>query len=164
MSDDTNQRKPKTYGVLPPEVVRGLDGLTLLQRWRTGEWPSPPISEGFDFDLIGVERGRVTFRGQPSWRFLNPLGGIHGGWYATMLDSCMGCAVHSTLPKGVAYVSAELKVNFIRAIPADGGPIEAIGHVTHSGRRMAFAEGKLVDAAGKLYATGSTTCFVFEAE
>jgi uncharacterized protein (TIGR00369 family) len=150
------------YGTIASETIAELDGLTLLQRLASGELPGPTMAEALNYWFHTVERGRVVFRGIPTVAFMNPLGTVHGGWYATLLDSCMGCAVHSTLPKGTGYTTVEFKINLVRALSPASGPIDAEGWVTHPGRRIALAEGRMTDAAGKLVATASTSCFIFE--
>jgi uncharacterized protein (TIGR00369 family) len=113
------------------------------------------------FRLIEVAEGRALFEGLPSNAFYNPIGSVHGGFAATLLDSCMGCAVHSTLPAGRGYATLEIKVNLIRPLSGSTGPVRAEGRIIHSGRTTATSEGRLTDAQGKLYAHGTTTCAVF---
>jgi len=113
--------------------------------------------------LIEATRERAVFQGRPQLRHYNPLGSVHGGWIATLLDSCVGCAVHVSLPAGKAYTTAELKVNYVRAVTDRVGLVRAVGTVIHLGNRMATAEGRLVGPDGKLYAHATTTCFVFDA-
>jgi uncharacterized protein (TIGR00369 family) len=139
-----------------------LTGLELMQALLRGEFPRPAISQTMDFALAEVAEGRAVFEGVPQAKHLNPMGGVHGGWYATLLDSAMGCAVHTTMPVGRAYTTAELSVNLVRAAKLDGRPLRAIGTVLHAGRQLATAEGRIVDAEGKLIAHGTTTCLVFE--
>jgi uncharacterized protein (TIGR00369 family) len=127
-----------------------------------GTLPAPPIAHSLDFLLVEVEQGRAVFQGTPKFDFYNPIGSIHGGWIATLLDSCVGCAVHSALPAGKGYTTLELKVNYVRALSHDSGPVRAEGRVIHLGGRVATAEGRLVDPAGRLYAHASTTCLVLE--
>jgi uncharacterized protein (TIGR00369 family) len=141
-------------------VSRG--GLELLRGIMTGELPSAPISQTLDFFLAEVEPGRVVFQGNPQPAFYNPLGSIHGGWMATLLDSCVGCAVHSMLPVGKGYTTVELKVNFVRAVMPESGPLRAEGKVINLGGRIGIAEGRLMDAAGRLYAHATTTCLIFD--
>ncbi|WP_018657279.1 PaaI family thioesterase [Actinomadura flavalba] len=108
-----------------------------------------------------LEPGRVVFVLDPSPKFSNPLGTVHGGILSTLLDSAMGCAVHTSLPEGAAYTTLELKVNFVRPVPLDGGTLRCEGTVLHLGRRVATGEGHVVNADGKLVAHGTTTCMVF---
>lgn len=111
--------------------------------------------------LIHVERGVAIFQGMPGFRFYNPLSTVHGGWISVMLDSCMGCSVHTMLEREIGYTTAELKINFVRPVFDKTGPLRAEGKVIHFGRQIATAEGKLVDESGKLYAHGTTTCLIF---
>ncbi|MQY02340.1 PaaI family thioesterase [Actinomadura macrotermitis] len=108
-----------------------------------------------------LEPGRVVFGLEPSERFANPLGTVHGGILSTLLDSAMSCAVHTSLPEGAGYTTLELKVNFVRAVPLDGGRLLCEGKIVHAGRRVATAEGRITDANGKLVAHGTATCMVF---
>ena len=127
-----------------------------------GELPYPYIAETLDFALVEVSGGHAVFQGAPQLKHYNPMGGVHGGWYATLLDSALGCAVHSMMPAGRAYTTAELSVNIVRAATMKSGPLRAIGTVIHCGRQMATAEARIVGPDGKLYAHGTTTCLVFE--
>jgi uncharacterized protein (TIGR00369 family) len=164
LAAETEQRNRRTagIGVARPEVMATMDGLNQLQAMLRGELPSPPISQTLDFLLIEVEHGRAVFQGTPGPAHLNPLGSVHGGWYATLLDSALGCAVHSTMPQGKAYTTLELKVNLVRAIGPKVQRVRAIGQTIHVGNQTATAEARLVGADGKLYAHGSTTCLVFD--
>jgi uncharacterized protein (TIGR00369 family) len=149
-----------SFGVVDPATILSVSGLAFLEGIRAGTYPRPPIMQVLDFDLASVAEGRVVFAGQPSGRFYNPLGGVHGGWTATLLDSCVACAIQSTLPAGAGYTTLELKVNYVRAIVAETGTLQAEGKVVHVGRRTATANGELRDASGQLYAHASTTCLV----
>ena len=149
------------HGLLTPEIVRGLTGLELLQGWRDRRFPSPPIGRFLRGDLVEAEFGRVVFEGTPGEDHYNPLGTVHGGYAATILDSCMGCAVHSTLAAGQAFTSVEIKVNFVRAMTEKTGVVRAEGKTINVGSRIATAEGRIVDARGKLLAHGTTTCLIF---
>ena len=149
-------------GVVPKEAAQAMDGLSVMQALLEGRFPYPPIAETLDFFLVEVEKGKATFQGTPQTKHLNPMGTVHGGWYATLLDSAVGCAVQTTLAPGQAYTTAELSVNLVRGARLDGGPLRAIGTVLHGGRQLATAEGKIVDAQGRLYAHATTTCLVFE--
>jgi len=150
-------------GLAHPDSVAGKTGLEVMQAMLAGELPFPHIAQTLDFSLVEVGAGRAVFQGTPQLMHYNPLGTVHGGWYATLLDSALGCAVHTMLPVGFGYTTAELSVNIVRAASAKTGPLRAIGQVIHSGRQLATAEARIVDPDGKLYAHGTTTCLVFEA-
>ncbi len=139
-----------------------MAGLDLLRAVRDGSVPAPPIAALVGLSFVDVEAGRIVMRLTPAEYHYNPIGSVHGGILATLLDSVMGCAVHSTLPKGRAYTSLEIKVNYVRAVTAESGELSAEGKILHVGRRSAVAEGRVVDAKGRLCATGSTTCLVFD--
>ena len=149
------------YGVVPDETKKCLTGLELLTRIMHGTLPAPPIQQVLDFRLIKVDRGSTVFAGIPRYDFYNPLDSVHGGYTAALLDSCMACAVHSTLEVGFSYATLEVKINYVRAIVAGTGEVRAEGKIVSSGRRVATAEGRLVDSGGKLYAHGTTTCLIF---
>jgi uncharacterized protein (TIGR00369 family) len=149
-------------GIAQPEQVMGLTGLELMQAVLAGTLPYAPIAATLDFSLIEVSAGKTIFQGTPQLKHYNPLGTVHGGWYATLLDSAVGCAVHTMLPAGRAYTTAELSVNIVRAASHKSGPLRAIGTVIHCGKQLATAEGKIVGSDGKLYAHATTTCLVFD--
>ena len=149
-------------GIAHPDQIAGKTGLEIMQAMLAGELPYPHIADTMDFSLVEVALGRATFQGIPQLKFYNPLGTIHGGWYATLLDSAVGCAVHTMMPAGRAYTTAELSINIVKAASHKSGPLRAIGTVIHCGKQLATAEGRLVDAAGKLYAHATTTCLVFD--
>lgn len=159
MSED---RPAPTAHVSTKELgdTEGLNGLELMQAMRDGRVPPPPIGETLNFVLTEVDEGVAVFEADARADFYNPLGMVHGGWAATLLDSCMGCAVHTTMEPGGRYTTLEIKINYIRAISSETGRLRAEGQVVHRGRRTATAEGRLVDAAGKLYAHGTTTCII----
>jgi uncharacterized protein (TIGR00369 family) len=139
-----------------------MSGLQLLTARAAGRLPGPPIMETLDFHLAEIEEGRAVFAGTPQAKHYNPLGTVHGGYIATLLDSCMACAVHSTLPKGQTYTTLEFKVNFVRALTAQTGEVRAEGRVISGGRRVATADGKLTDRQGRLLAHATTTCLVMD--
>lgn len=143
------------------EAARGLTGLEFLRKVAAGELPRPPISVLMNFGLAELEEGRAVFTVEPAEYHYNPIGVVHGGVAATLLDSAMGCAVHSTLPAGAAYTTLEVKVNFIRPLTAETGEVRCEAEVIHVGGRTATAEGKVLDASGKLYAHATTTCIIF---
>jgi len=151
----------KVYGVVPPDVLRAYDGLSFLQGIIAGTLPNPPISEVLDFHLIEVASGRATFEGVPAFRHYNPIGTVHAGFAATLLDSALGCAIFSTLARGDAWTTLELKLNLVRPLTKDTGPVRAEGRVIHRGRSVATSEGDVKDSAGKLYAHATTTCMIF---
>ena len=137
-------------------------GLAFMQAMMRGDMPAPPIGRTLDFILVEVEAGRAVFQGTPQEAHYNPLGGVHGGWFATLLDSALGCAVHTVMPPGRAYTTAELHVNLVRGLSTRVPRVRAEGRVLHAGRQLATAEARLVGPDGTLYAHGSTTCLVFE--
>ncbi len=150
-------------GVARPEQIAGLTGLQFFEALFAGALPSIAIGVTLDFLPVEIDHGRAVFQGRPQTQHYNPLGSVHGGWIASLLDSCLGCAVHSTLPAGKAYTTAELKINYVRPLTARVPLVRATGTIIHSGNRMATAEGRLVGPDGKLYAHASTTCFIFDA-
>jgi uncharacterized protein (TIGR00369 family) len=149
------------YGVTPLEQVRGLDGLGLMKGIMDGRFPAPPIAKALGFSMSLVEHGRVTFDYEPVFDHYNPLGSVHGGVAATLLDSVMGCCIHTTLKPGFGFTTLEIKVNYVRAMTDKTGPVRAEGKVINVGSRVATSEGRLVDASGKLLAHGTTTCLIF---
>lgn len=149
-------------GVARPEQVAGRSGLDTLQAMLRGELPYPPIARTLSFQLLEVDEGRAVFQGAPGPDHLNPMGGIHGGWYATLLDSALGCAVHTMMPPGRGYTTAELGVNLVKAIGSKVQRVRAEAKVVHCGRQLATAEARLYGPDGTLYAHGTTTCLVFE--
>jgi uncharacterized protein (TIGR00369 family) len=153
---------PEAVGIPKADDVRGLSGLEMLSAMIAGKLPRAPISRTLDFLLVHVEAGVAVFQGHPSLDHYNPLGSVHGGWYATLLDSAMGCAVQSTLPAGKAYTTMEFRVNLVRPLTAGVPVVRAEGRIVHPGRQVAMAEARLVGPDGKLYAHGTTTCLVFD--
>jgi uncharacterized protein (TIGR00369 family) len=149
-------------GIATPSQVLGKTGMEQMQAMIAGLMPYPHICDTMDFALVEIGMGTATFQGTPQLKHYNPLGSVHGGWYATLLDSAVGCAVHTMMPIGRAYTTAELSVNIVRAASQATGPLRAIGTVLHCGKQLATAQGRIVDAQGKLYAHASTTCLVFE--
>jgi uncharacterized protein (TIGR00369 family) len=143
------------------EAGRGLSGLEYLQKIVAGELPRPPISALMDFGLAELSEGHAVFTVEPAEYHYNPIGVVHGGLAATLLDSAMGCAVHSTLPAGVGYTTLEIKVNYVRPMTVETGVVRCEAKVIHVGGRTATAEGRVLDASGKLYAHATTTCLIF---
>ena len=148
-------------GVISIEDWRSKTGLEVLRGIMTGALPPPPMSAVIGFDLIEAEEGVAVFAGTPGFQHYNPAGSVHGGYAGVLLDSCMTCAVQTTLPAGTGCVTLEYKVHLVRPMTAETGPVRAEGKVLHSGKRSATAEGRIVDAQGRLYAHGSTTVMVF---
>ena len=149
-------------GVASPAQLAGRTGLQQLQAMLDGELPYAPIARTLDFALIEVGPGMAVFQGSPGPQHFNPMGGVHGGWFATLLDSALGCAVHTMMPVGRGYTTAELGVNYVRALTPKPGRVRAEGRVVHCGKQLATAEARLVGPDGALYAHATTTCLCFE--
>jgi uncharacterized protein (TIGR00369 family) len=142
------------------EVILSMSGLEFMKKIENGELPVAPISHTLNYELNHVSLGRVIFRGSPRFNAMNPIGSVHGGWYGTLLDSAMACAIMTKVPKGSVYTTLEYKINIIKPIPIDM-QIDAIGEVSHAGRSTGTAEGRIIGTKNKtLYATGSTTCII----
>lgn len=141
-----------------------LNGLEAMRALIEGKFPPPSIALTLGFYLSEVEDGRAVFLGDPSDRIMNPLGIVHGGWALTLIDSCCGCAAHTTLAPGLGYTTVETKVNFVRAIMPATGQVRAEGLVVARGRTIITAEGKLTDARGRLLAHGTSTLMVLRPE
>jgi uncharacterized protein (TIGR00369 family) len=156
--------RPTASGVPPLDVLLSYDGLGFLRAIAEGSLPQPPIAELLGFRLVSAEHGHAIFEGVPEFRHYNPIGVVHGGFAATLLDSAVACSVQSTLAKGETYTTLELKLNLVRALTQETGPVRAEGRVIHRGRTTATADGQLRDGAGKLYAHASTTCMIFPAK
>lgn len=164
---DTNRKLTITWDDPMPiaNAARTAEsGLAFLQRLVRGELPPPPIARLMQFQLVEVSEGKAVFTCMPGEYHYNPIGTVHGGVAATLLDSAMGCAVQSMLPAGLGYTTAELHINFIRPITATTGLLRAEGEIIHSGRKMSTAQGRIVDEEGKLYAHGTTTCIILSPE
>lgn len=158
MTPDSGEVK---VGALPLELARTMDGLALMTGIMQGTLPAPPISRALGFWMDEVELGRVVFGYEPSFDHYNPLGSVHGGIAATLLDSVMGCCIHTTLKAGMAFTTLEIKVNYVRAMTDRTGRVRAEGKLINAGQRVATSEGRLVDASGRLLAHGTTTCLLF---
>jgi uncharacterized protein (TIGR00369 family) len=152
------------FGVVPADTLLARDGLAFLRGVIGGQFLAPPIAETLGFKLVAVEKGRAIFEGVPQHRHYNPIGVVHGGFAMTLLDSALGCSVHTTLDKGEAYTTLEIKMNLVRPLTKDTGPVRAEGRVLHRGRSVGTAEGEIKDAGGKLYAHATTTCMIFPAK
>lgn len=150
-------------GPVPRELLASLPGLEVFRRMIAGELPTPPFSATTGIHLVEAAEGRIVFEGTPTGNFLNPLGGIHGGWIAALLDSAMGCAVHTRLAAGQAYTTVEFKLNLVKAVTPATGTLRCEGRVLQLGSRIATSEGFVRDAAGTLYAHGTETCLIMAA-
>jgi len=139
-----------------------MEPTDFLERIKRGELPCPPIGELMDFIPLRWSPGEFIFQGTPDARHYNPLGRVHGGYAATLLDSCMGCAIHTRLKKGQGYTTLDLRISYVRALSHGTGPVRAEGKVLHIGRSTALAEGRLYDVDDRLYAIGSTTCMILD--
>ena len=144
--------------------VKDMSGLEYLQAIIDGSIPPPPIAKLMGFTIDSVEVGRAVFTVEPHESHYNPIGTVHGGLVCTLLDSVAGCATQTTLPKGMAYTSLEIKVNYLRPVLATSGTLTAVGIVTKPGRRAAFVDATVTDASGKLVATATSTLLVFPIE
>ena len=148
--------------LLSTQELLSMSGLAFMQGILDGSLPGPPIAETMGYRLHSVEDGRVVFRGRPAFSVTNPMGTVHGGWYGTLLDSAMACAVMTKVPQGSVYTTLEYKVNITRPIPL-GMDIDCIGVTDHAGRSTGVASGEIRGVEdGKLYATGSTTCIIMK--
>ncbi|WP_099866349.1 PaaI family thioesterase [Pararhizobium haloflavum] len=157
----TARRRTLHYGTIPLSVVAREGGLNVLRAILAGELPNPPIAETLDFALSEVDEGRVVFSGNPNAEHLNPLGAVHGGWTATIMDSALACCIMTTLAPGEGYTTVEFKVNLTRPLFADMGEVTCEGNLVHRGRTIATSEAFLRDANGKLLAHGTETCAIF---
>ena len=149
-------------GVATAAQIQGKTGLEVMQALMHGQAPFAPIAQTLNFLLVEVSSGVAVFQGTPSPAHLNPLGTVHGGWFATLLDSALGCAVHTMMPPGRGYTTAELSVKLVKALTPKVQRVRAIGTVVHCGRQLATAEARLVGPDGTLYAHASTACLVFD--
>jgi uncharacterized protein (TIGR00369 family) len=152
----------KTYGTVSPERQKEMSGLGFVQGLVDGTLPLNTLAETLGYDVTEAASGRVVVTIVPDGHHLNPSGTVHGGLAATLLDSCMGLAIRSTLDKGIAQTTLEFKISLLRAITPETGPIRAEGVVLSSGRRVGTAEGRLTDRQGRLLAHGTTTCLIFQ--
>jgi uncharacterized protein (TIGR00369 family) len=152
-----------SVGVVPREVAAGVSGIEFLSAIKDGAYPVPPFAATADIWIAEVEKGRVVFEARPSARFYNPLGTVHGGWISGLLDSAMGCAVHSMLPRGQLYTTVDMTVSFVRPVFEKTGKLRCEAKIVHAGSRIATAEGRLWDASGTLVAHGTETCVVMPA-
>jgi uncharacterized protein (TIGR00369 family) len=162
------QRRERTFSWDDPAAIAragaGMSGAEFFAAVAAGTVPLPPVMRALDFDGVAFGEGSAAFRLTPQEFHYNPLGTVHGGVFATLLDSACGCAVHTLLPSGVFYTSLDLSVKFLRPVTVETGPITAEGSVVHLGRRTALAEARITDAAGKVYVTATSSCLVLRPE
>jgi len=159
--NDQSTRKVE-YGVTPSDVMASMAGIDFLRAMFGGKFPAPPIMQNIEPFDYSVEPGVVSFSSVPGFRHYNPIGSVHGGYAATLLDSAMGLAVHSMLPAGTGYTTLEFKISFIRGMTQDTGVVRSEGRTLNVGRRTATAESRITDTKGRLLAHATTTCLVFE--
>ena len=159
---DTASAPKIEFGVTPTSVMASMSGLEFVRTMFAGKLPPPPIMENVEpFDQT-AEPGVVTFHSVPGFRHYNPIGSVHGGYAAILLDSAMGLAVQTMLPAGTGYTTLEFKISFIKGMTEDTGPVRSEGRTLNVGRRAATAEARITDAKGRLLAHATTTCLVFE--
>lgn len=152
----------KSYGTVAPEQQRAISGLDFVRGMAEGTLPLNTMAQTLGYDITEAESGRVVVTVQPGDHHLNPAGTVHGGLGATLLDSCMGLAVHSTLEQGFGSTTLEIKISFVRPITPQTGALRAEGRVLSRGRRVGVAEGRITDGQGRLLVHGTTTCLIFE--
>ncbi|MEP7154875.1 MAG: PaaI family thioesterase [Betaproteobacteria bacterium] len=156
-----NEQKTANYGVVDAAILKSVSGLEFLQGIISGKYPQPPIGERMDMRLVEIERGRAVFEATPGLGVYNPLGTVHGGFAATIMDSCMACSVQSMVEVGFGYTTIEFKITFVRPITVQTGLVRGVGEVVNVGRRLGVAEGRLLDANGKVLAHATTSCMIF---
>ncbi|MFZ5781169.1 MAG: PaaI family thioesterase [Pseudomonadota bacterium] len=152
----------KRYGVVPPAAQAALSGLEFVQALASGALPHNTMARTLGYDIVEAAAGRVLVTATPTADLLNPAGTVHGGFSATLLDTCMGLAVLTTVGKGFGSTTLEFKISFVRPITPDTGLLRAEGVVVAAGRRIGTAEGRLTDGTGRLLAHATTTCLIFE--
>jgi len=150
------------FGNVPRETLATTQGLDLLKGMIDGRFPAPPIAETLDFGMAEVHEGRCVFTGLPSKKHYNPSGSVHGGFAATLLDSAMGCAVHTMVPAGKGFTTLEIKVNYVRPMFESTGEVRCEAAIINVGKSVATADGKILDSKGRLLAHGTTTCLIFD--
>lgn len=162
LSAKLNAALEREAGVVSLTTLKSLTGLAFMRGLIAGTYPPPPISKALGFTLVEADEGRAVFACVPSFAHYNPIGSVHGGLAGTLLDSCMGCAVQTTLSAGRGYTTLEYRVHLVRGMSDQTGPVRAEGRVVHGGRQVATAEGTIKDASGRLIAHGTTTCLIFD--
>jgi uncharacterized protein (TIGR00369 family) len=162
-SPETTRTRTITWQDPMPSAAAGaeLAGLDYVRAIQAGEIPPPPIGVVMNYSIVELEEGRAVFEGEPGEEHYNPIGVVHGGYASTILDSALGCAVHTTLPAGVGYTSQTLEVKYLRPISRDTGVVRCEAEVVHRGRKTATSEARLIaKESGKLLATGTSTCLI----
>ena len=149
-------------GVATREQIASMNGLEQMRAMLRGELPYASIAKTLDFLIVEADEGRAVFQGTPGPEHLNPMGSVHGGWFATLLDSALGCAVHTRMAPGRGYTTAELSLNLVKALTPKVQRVRAEGRVIHCGRQLATADARLFGPDGTLYAHATTTCLVFD--
>jgi uncharacterized protein (TIGR00369 family) len=156
--------RTRTYSWNDPVAAaaagRELSGIEYLRAVAEGRLPPPPIAATLDLRLLEIQEGHVTFGAEPAEFHYNPIGVVHASLAMSLIDSAIACAVHTLLPAGVGYTSLETKVNFVRPLTRETGPVRCEGSIVHAGSRVATGEARLLDASGKLYAHGTSTCLI----
>jgi len=152
---------PENHAIIDVETMAAMSGLTYLKAMMRGDVPRMPIEKTLGFEIVEADEGRTVFASVPGVAHYNAIATVHAGYTATLLDSCMACAVLSTLPKGTGFTTMEFKVSLLRPMTKDTGPVRAEGTMLSRGRRGAVAEGRLTDQRGKLIAHATTTCLIF---
>jgi uncharacterized protein (TIGR00369 family) len=150
-------------GLGRPEQFAGRSGMQIFEAMMAGEIPAPPITETLNFTLVEASPGRAVFQGTPLFAHYNPLGTVHGGWIATLLDSAVACAIHTLLPVGKTYTTLELKINYVKGLTDKVPLVRAVGEVIYSGGKIGTSQGQLVGPDGTLFAHATTTCIVLDA-
>jgi uncharacterized protein (TIGR00369 family) len=158
----TNVSTERRYGVVSAEERRALGGLEFVQGLVTGALPLNTMARTLGYNIVEATAGRVVVTADPSGDHLNPAGTVHGGFAATLLDTCMGLAIHTTIGEGFSSTTLEFKISLMRSLTPETGPVRAEGMVITSGRRIGTAEGRLTDSEGRLFAHGTTTCLIFD--
>lgn len=157
------QRGGGQAGLARPHQLEGKSGLQVMTALLEGELPHPYMADTFDCELVEVGDGHAVFQATPQLKHYNPLGTVHGGWYATLLDFALGCAVQTRLPAGRGYTTSQINLHIVRAAHAKTGPLRCVGTAVHVGRQVGTSEARIVGPDGRLYAHATTTCTIFEA-
>ena len=160
--DDKSGKQAVEYGIVPIDVMASMSGLDFVRAIFARRLPEPPIMQTVEPFDCSADPGTVVIHSVPGLRHYNPIGSVHGGYAAILLDSAMGLAVQTTLPAGTGYTTLEFKISFIKGMAEDTGPVRSEGKTLSVGRRAATAEARITDAKGRLLAHATTTCLVFE--